>query len=103
MLKEHEPQCGKHGPQKIKMPSGDHDIMYFKDVLKQLKVPFVINADFESILVPCEQQNFNEKSKKKSSTAKTHEYQASGFCYIEVSEVEVYNTPPVVYRGENAT
>jgi len=102
LLKEHEPQCGKHGPQKFKMSSEDHDIMYFKDIQKQLKVPFVIYADFESILVPCEHENFNEKSKKKSSIAKTHEHQASGFCYIVVSEVEDYNTPPVGYRGENA-
>ena len=81
------------------MPSDDNDILYFKDVHKQLRVPFVIYADFESILIPCTQENLIDDA---SYTQKTHEHQASGFCYIVVSDVEDFNTPPVVYRGENA-
>ena len=61
-------------------------------------MPFVIYADFESILIPCTQENLNDAS----YTQKTHEHQASGFCYIVVSDVEDFNTPPVVRRGENA-
>ena len=81
------------------MPSDNDDILYFKDIHKQLKAPFVIYADFESILIPCAQENLNDDV---SYTQKTHEHQASGFCYIVVSDVEDFNTPPVVYRGENA-
>jgi len=99
LLEGHEPHCRKNGPQKIRMPSDDNDILYFKDVHKQLKVPFVIYADFESILIPCTQENLNDDV---SYTQKTHELQASGFCYIVVSDVEDFNAPPVVYRGENA-
>lgn len=39
---------------------------------------------------------------KGSYTEKTHGHQASGFCYVVLSDVEDFNIPPVVYRGENA-
>ena len=99
LLLEHEPLCVRMGPPKIRMPSEGNDIMYFKNVEKQLRLPFIVYGDFETILVPQDEEN-NDRSA--SSTEKTHEHQASGFSYILVSEVEDYNTPPVVYRGENA-
>ena len=97
-LLEHEPHCSKNGPQKIKLPDEGHDVLYFKDVQKQLKVPFIIYADFESILVKCDEQQLDPSL---SFTQKTQEHKPSGFCYTVVSEVEAYNTAPVVYRGEN--
>lgn len=99
LLIEHEPLCSKNGPQKIRMPTEGSDLLYFNDVRKQLKVPFVIYVDFESILVPCEGERLNEHV---SYTQKTHNHKASGFCYIVVSDVEDFNTPPMVYRGEDA-
>ena len=45
-LEQHEPHCRKNGPQKIRMPSDNNHILYFMDIHKQLKVPFVIYADF---------------------------------------------------------
>lgn len=45
----------------------------------------------------------NERSWMKikgSYTEKTHEHQASGFCYVVLSDVEDFNIPPVVYRGK---
>ena len=60
LLEQHEPQCRKNGPQKIRMPGDDNDILYVKDVHKQLKVPFVIYADFESTFIPCTQENLND-------------------------------------------
>ena len=99
LLLDHEPHCSKHGPQKIKLPNEDNDVLYFMDVQKQLKVPFVIYADFESYLVKCDQQPLNPSI---SFTQKTQERKPSGFCYTVVSEVENYDTPPIVYRGEDA-
>ena len=99
LLVDHEPHCSKHGPQKIKLPNEDNDVLYFMDVQKQLKVPFVIYADFESYLVKCDQQPLNPSI---SFTQKTQERKPSGFCYTVVSEVENYDTPPIVYRGEDA-
>ena len=99
LLEQHEPHCSKNGPQKIKLPNEDNDVLYFKDVQKQLKVPFVIYADFESYLVKCDEQRLDPSV---SFTQKTQEHKPSGFCYTVVSEVEDYNTAPVVYRGEDA-
>ena len=36
-----------------------------------------------------------------SYTQKRQEHRPSGFCYTVVSEVEAYDTPPVVYCGED--
>ena len=98
LLLDHEPLCAKHGPQKIKLPDEEHNILQYKDVQKQLKVPFVIYADFESILVPCHQDNLDPNV---SSTIKTQQHKPCGFCYTIVSTVENYCKPPVVYRGED--
>ena len=100
LLLDHEPNCRKNGPQNIKLPNEGNDVLYFKELHKQLKVPFVIYADFESILIPCKQEMFN--SDEESYTQKTHEHQASGFSYVVVSDVEDFNTLPMVYRGEKA-
>ena len=52
LLEQHKPYCSKNGPQKIKLPKEGNDVLYFNELHKQLKVPFVIYADFKSILLP---------------------------------------------------
>jgi hypothetical protein len=99
LLLDHEPHCSKHGPQKIKLPDEENNILRFTEVQKQLKVPFVIYADFESILVPCEQENLDPSL---SYTKKVQLYETSDFCYTVVSVVEEYCKPPVVYRGADS-
>ena len=47
LVDDHEPHCSRHGPQKIKLPDEDHATLSFKEVQKQLKVPFIIHADFD--------------------------------------------------------
>ena len=37
---------------------------------------------------------------KGSYAEKTQEHQASGFCYVVLSDLEDFNIPPVVYRGK---
>ena len=60
LLEQHKPYCSKNGPQKIKLPKEGNDVLYFNELHKQLKVPFVIYADFKSILLPCKQEKLNE-------------------------------------------
>lgn len=50
LLEAHEPHCRCHGAQKIRLPDEDQATLAFKEVGKQLKVPFIIYADFESWL-----------------------------------------------------
>ena len=40
LLLDHEPNCRKNGFQKIKLQNEGNDLLYFKELHKQLKVPF---------------------------------------------------------------
>ena len=99
LLQEHEPHCSQHGPQSIELPSEENASLYFKDYHKQLKVPFAIYADFESLTAKIDSV---QPSPEKSSTEKYQHHQPCGFSYIIVSQVDIYSKPPVVYRGEDA-
>ena len=52
---------GKIKSSKIKLSNEfkDNDVLYFKDVRKQLKVSFIMYADFESYLEKCEEQGLD--------------------------------------------
>jgi hypothetical protein len=67
LLQEHEPHCCQHGAQRIELPNEDNASLYFKDYHKQLKVPFVIYADFEGITAKIDSVSPNPT---KSSTEK---------------------------------
>ena len=49
-MKEHMDECFTYGGQKVKMPKEGKNFIEFKDTHKQLKQPFTIYADFESML-----------------------------------------------------
>ena len=49
LLEDHKPLCSQHGPQRVELPNEDNMFLQFKDFQKQLRVPFVIYADFESL------------------------------------------------------
>lgn len=52
LLEEHTQYCKAHTVQKIKMPRPEKKIMEFGKQHCQHPVPFIIYADFESILAP---------------------------------------------------
>ncbi|XP_028414926.1 uncharacterized protein LOC114538015 [Dendronephthya gigantea] len=99
LLQEHEPHCSQHGPQRIELPNEDNAQLSFKDYHKQLKVPFAIYADFESLTTKI---NSVKQNPEKSFTEKYQHHQPCGFSYIVVSDYAKYSKPPVVYRGEDA-
>ena len=73
--------------------------LQFKDFQKQLRVPFVIFADFESLTIKLRSASLDPR---KSSTEKFQKHQACGFVYVIVSPKPEYCKPPVVYRGADA-
>jgi len=99
LLDKHEPICGRHKPQKINLPDDSHKFLSYTDVSKQLKAPFVIYADFESIIVNTDDPKPDNNT---SFNLKTQHHQPCGFSYCVVSTVDEYCKEPVVYRGENA-
>jgi len=98
-LKDHIPYCQTHSPQKIELPNDDDKWLYYKDIRKQLKVPYVIYADFESLLIPIEGC---ENDPEISSTIKTTKHIPCGFAYKVVGLTSETSKQPVVYRGLDA-
>merc|ERR1711951_290752 len=81
------------------MPKPENSILEFKNWHKQMKVPFVIYADFESIVKKIEGPCLDPDE---SNTQRTNFHEACGFCYIVVrSDSKVCQQ--VLYRGPNAT
>ena len=76
------------------MPAEGKNNIKFKNYQNQIQVPYVIYADFESIIEP--------KTEKTGERSKiTGEQQACGFGY-QVMRYDNIAYPPVIYRGKDA-
>lgn len=65
-----------------------------------LHLPFVMYADFESVIANCSQgEDCNEDE---SWTLKTHQHIADGFSVYTKSTDERFYRPPYIYTGENS-
>ena len=82
----------------IELPKADDKWMYYTDIRKQLKIPYVIYADFESLLVPIEGC---ENDPENSQTAKITKHVACGFAYKVVGLTKGTSKQPIVYRGQD--
>ena len=98
-LAEHKPYCQAHGPQRIKMPIDNDKWLTFKNYGKQLKLGFVIYADFECIL---SKVNACDPNPEKSLTTPMEKHSPCGYSYKVVCTNPTYSKPAVVYRGEDA-
>ena len=95
-LDAHENACSEHAAVTAEYPAEPLDILRFKNFGHTLEVPFVIYADFESILEPG-----NDDVSK--STRKLNKHVPCGFACLTVSSCEKYNNEQVVvYSGEDA-
>ena len=100
LLKSHKSDCmgiGKTGV-RIDMPEKGQNILEFKNWHRQMPVPFIIYADFESLTTKIEGPELNPNQ---SNTRKTQLHQACGYSYIVV-RCDGYTEHPVVYRGYDA-
>ena len=87
LLVEHKPRCQKHEAQQITFP--EEPWVTFKNVAKQLEVPFLVYADFEAFTT-----KINDTS---GSTTKYQHHTPSGFGYKMVGTTQ--SKPAVIYRG----
>ena len=101
ILNDHQPYCSTNGAKKAEFPiPGKNDILEFKDFEKQLRVPFVIYADFETInrkIPSC------ASDPKQCSTTPLTQMEVCGFGYKVVSVNPQYTKPSVIYRGQDAS
>ena len=130
ILEKHMERCVQDKAQAVKMPEPTKDnpmnTMHYKDIEKQLPLPFWFVADFESILKPIDtalpdvpapdrpvrdedgQLRFSkfrhvdgEEPRATSSTTRMQEHEACGFAYQLLSVDPRFYEPPVIVRGEN--
>lgn len=95
LLKDHSPYCSPHGPQKLIFPKWEYDQwVLFKQVRKQLKVPYVIYLDLESLTLPI-------YSWFKSSTFLNHSLPKTRTLWIWLL-CQMFWRQRDVYRGPNA-
>ena len=96
VLENHQPYCKNHGAQRVELPKEQDKWLYYKDVRKQLKVPYIIYADFESFQIPISGCQNDPAS---SFTEKTTHHIPSSFAYKVVGYTPELSKKPVVYRG----
>ena len=98
-LKEHEKHCTNKDCVHLKMPAPGSTIS-FKRFERGQRVPFVIYADFESLLKPISRCEPNPEI---SSTTKYQKHELISFSYnIKCFEDTVCDLEPRTYTGEDA-
>ncbi|XP_057305351.1 uncharacterized protein LOC130642280 [Hydractinia symbiolongicarpus] len=92
---KHYAYCKDNEAVKITMPSENEKWLYYQDGQQQFKVPFVIYADFESLLIPMKENARDTKTKTLNKHVPCGWCTYSTFAYGEVPD------PLKVYRGED--
>lgn len=95
LLTKHVPYCQVHGAQRTEMPSEEEKWLKYTDVSKQLRVPFVVYANFESLL---ERQYGCQPDPSKFFTTKLARHVPSGFTYKIVGITPETTEKYVTYR-----
>ena len=98
LLDAHRSYCDRFDFQKVKYPEEGKNILEYKNFHKQIRVPFAIYADFETINKNIE----SEMTNVGSSTTHITEFEACGYSYQVVCTNDKYSKPPLVYRGRDA-
>ena len=93
LLEKHEGVCYTHSAQRIEFP--EDTTVQFKNIEKQVKAPFIVYADFESLL-----REMDDTSGAKS--VKYQEHIACSYAYYIVSNVPGIEFQLKEYVGPNA-
>ncbi|XP_033761654.1 uncharacterized protein LOC117343421 [Pecten maximus] len=95
ILNDHMHYCREHGTQKVDLPKEEDKWLFYKDFRRQMKVPYIIYADFETFQVPI---SGCSKDQCTSYTEKTTQHVPSSFAYKVVGLTKETSKDPVVYR-----
>ena len=97
-FQDHKHHCMEYGPQKIKFLEDGQNELSYRAFDKENPAPFIIYADFETILVSVDDGKVQDITV--SSTKKKTKHQVCGYSYVVVSR---FTEPKyVTYRGEDA-
>ena len=102
---KHYEHCSSNGHVKVKMPTEKEKWLKFHDGQYQFKVPFMLYADFESILKPVDERcrdSMNtiktERKGKASYTEKINTHVPSGWCVYSAFAYGDVSDPLKMYR-----
>ena len=99
ILKRHIKDCNKiYDKQTIKVPK-QGEYLKFQNFETEIKSPFIIQADFESILMPEDNGN---KNKNESYSSKYQKHVACSYDYKIVCVENEFNKHFTSYLGEDA-
>ena len=98
LLENHRNDCQGIGvkPQRTEMPKEGKNIVKFTNHHKQMRVPYIIYADFEALNIPIE--GCADNPEKKQHIAKQV---PCSYCYV-VARSDGVAKDPVLYLGEKA-
>lgn len=99
LLEEHIAFCKNVPIQKIRMPETGENILQFNHIRYQHSVPYIIYADFESLVSGVQSC---EPNGTQSFTEKIARHEACGYAYVIIGPEGECVKPMSVYRGENA-
>ena len=105
---KHYEYCSSNGHAKVNMPTEKEKWLKFHDGQYQFKVPFMLYADFESILKPVDERYRDkmntmkaERKGKASYTEKINRHMPSGWCVHSTFAYGEAPDPLKMYRGNN--
>ncbi|GBN91892.1 hypothetical protein AVEN_35644-1 [Araneus ventricosus] len=93
-LEEHLQYCNDHSPQHIKMPAKGENFIKFQNVNYQHPLPYIIYADFESLIV--------KEVYTSGNTEIIARHESCGYAYVIIVPDGRSVKPIAIYRGENA-
>ena len=97
-LRKHERICNGHEFCHLKMPDEDNKILKYVLGEKSLKVPFIIYADLESLLLKI---NICQNNPEKSYTEKKSVHKPSGYSLVTCCSFDKSKNERKYYRGED--
>ena len=97
-LNKHIEFCSSNEAVKIEMPEEGSTIS-FNNHIRSMRVPFIVFADFESLIKPIDTC---DPSAEKSYTKKYQKHTPSSFCYyVKCFDDNVYSQKPVAYTAKS--
>lgn len=96
--------CNEHSEVQIKLPSPNRAFITFNKTVQQYRIPIVIYADFESLLLPFSDTNVDSTTRTKYQIHKPNSYCILIKSTLKEEHLQIYGltTKPQVYRGEHA-
>ena len=99
-LKKHERLCNNHDYCHIEMPTRDNNTLKYNHGEKSLKVPWVIYADFECLLI---KQQLCQNNPEESYTEKKSIHESCGYSIDLVSSFDSKQDKHSFYKGRDCS